>query len=515
MIVEQVRLHDITKDFGMIRALNRVNLTFPSGKVTALVGENGAGKSTLMKILMGVLQPDSGTIYVDNHPVSLDNPLVSRRLGFAAVFQEPLVFPYLSVLENLFIGHLERNRWGNVDRRSMKEAAGKIVDKLGLPKTILDEQMRHLSLGYQQLVLIAQALLQNSRLIIFDEPTAILSAQETTHLFQIIRSLRESGHIVLYVSHRLDELSEIADRAAVLTDGEVVRVYEEPSWSPEELVEKMSGRRMYSMAMDSGQESTSHDVRPSCLVVNGLTNYSFFQDITFEARSSEIIGFYGQVGAGRSELMQALFGMRQINRGQIILNDQVIKPKNPRDAMSHGIAYLPEDRGRQGLFLNQSILRNTMAGNLNSYNKAGLLKLSSLRVTADRLMRRLAIKTSTSDNPVGSLSGGGQQKVLFARWLAHQGMRIMIFDEPTRGIDVSTKREIHELIKTLARDGFVVLIVSSDLPEILALSTRIYVMREGKLVAHILNQGDVRESVLKASIGVSIQGLVKTGVNIS
>ncbi|MCY0900121.1 MAG: sugar ABC transporter ATP-binding protein [Firmicutes bacterium] len=512
--MEQVRLDNISKDFGMIRALNRVNLTFPAGKVTAVVGENGAGKSTLMKILMGVIQPDTGTIYVDNRPVSLDNPMVSRRLGFAAVFQEPLVFPYLSVLENLFIGHLERNRWGNVDRRSMKNAAGKIMDKLGLPETIMDQQMRDLSLGYQQLVLIAQSLLQNSRLIIFDEPTAILSAQETAHLFQIIRSLKESGHIVLYVSHRLDELSEIADRAAVLTDGQVVAVYEEPSWSSEELVEKMSGQRRYSIDAGNGKESTPHAVPSSYLVVKNLTNYSCFQDITFEARSSEIIGFYGQVGAGRSELMQALFGMRQINRGQITLNDEVIKPKNPRDAMSHGIAYLPEDRGEQGLFLSQSILRNTLAGNLDSYNKGGLLKLSSIRVTTDRLIRRLAIKTSSSDNPVGSLSGGGQQKVLFARWLARQGMRVMIFDEPTRGIDVATKREIHELIKNLAQEGYVVITVSSDLPEILALSTRIYVMREGRIVAQFVNYGDVREGVLKASLGISINGLPETGVNI-
>jgi ABC-type sugar transport system ATPase subunit len=500
--MNQVRLVNVSKDFGVIHALTDVTLTFPRSTVTAVVGENGAGKSTLMKILMGVVQPDRGTIFVDDRAVALTAPTVSRRLGFSAVFQEPLVFPYLSVLENLFLGQWERTSTGNLDLGRMREKARPVFDQLGLPENLLDRPMRSLSLGLQQLVLIAQALLYQSQLIIFDEPTAMLSAQETDHLFRIIRDLKHTGHIILYVSHRLDELSAVADRAVVLTDGQVVAVYDTNTWSLDELVEKMSGHRSDHVGSAKRLVPPTAD-GPAVLQVEGLTSQPVFHQVSFDVKSSEIVGFYGQVGAGRSEVMQAIFGMRPVQAGRILLNHQPFVPHTPKTAMEHGIAYLPEDRRDQGLFLPQSLTRNILVGGLAPYqSRWGWLNVPAITRAANRFIERLSVKTPSPDVPVGSLSGGGQQKILFARWLSHQGMAVMIFDEPTRGIDVATKDEIHDLLRSLAQDGMAVIVISSDLSELLALSTRIYVMRDGTIVDHFFNQGDLREPVLRASIGL-------------
>lgn len=501
--MDQVRLVDISKKFGIIQALRNVTLTFPHAAVTALVGENGAGKSTLMKVLMGVVQPDVGSIYVDGKPVKIINPIVARKMGFSAVFQEPLVFPGLSVWENLFVGQFERTRAGNIDVRLMKQKAQPFLEQLGLDGSILDHHMGSLSIGYQQLVLIAQALLFQSQMIIFDEPTAILSARETDHLFRIIENLKRSGHIILYVSHRLDELSEVADHVTVLTDGQVVANYHDHEWTTQDLVIKMSGQRHYRPT--TGEQSNSqHESGEVILEVEDLTIRPYLQPVSFRVRASEIIGFYGQVGAGRSELMQAIFGMRKFQSGTIRLQGQDIVPRNPREAMLHGIAYLPEDRREQGLFLSQSLVSNMMAGGLNPFRRIfGFLHIAEIDRKTQEMAEHLAIKAPGMTVPVSSLSGGGQQKVLFARWLAHQGMKVMIFDEPTRGIDVTTKQEIHDLIRVLAQQGLAVIVVSSDLPEVLALGMRIYVMREGAVAGHFMNQENVREEILKTSIGLA------------
>ncbi len=500
--MDQLRLVNISKRFGIIQALQNVTLSFPRGKVTALVGENGAGKSTLMKILMGVVHPDSGSIFVDDKAMKISNPIMARKLGFSAVFQEPLVFSHLSVLENLYMGQLERTRLGNIDRSSMKRKARPIFEELALSESILDADMGSLGIGYQQLVLIAQALLHQSQLIIFDEPTAILSAQETDHLFHIIHGLKESGHIILYVSHRLDELLEIADHATVLTDGQVVASYQDREWSTEDLVQKMSGHRIYT--------SINEPVHPPeslrmMLDVENLRVSPYFQPASFSVKGSEIVGFYGQVGSGRSELMQAIFGIGRYQSGKIRLQDQVIAPKNAQEAMSCGIAYLPEDRREQGLFPSQTLAANMMAGGLKPFRQLlGVLNVSAIHRKTQDMVERLAIKTPGLTMPVSALSGGGQQKVLFARWLARMEVKVMIFDEPTRGIDIATKEEIHGLIRELAQKGLAIIVISSDLPEVLTLSHRIYVMRNGLISGHFINQGNLQEEILKASIGLSM-----------
>ena len=500
--MDQVRLDNISKRFGIIQALRNVTLSFPRGKVTALVGENGAGKSTLMKILMGVVHPDSGNIFVDNKAIKISNPIIARRLGFSAVFQEPLVFSHLSVLENLYMGQLERTRLGNIDISSMKQKARTILEKLALSESILDSDMGSLGIGYQQLILIAQALLYQSQLIIFDEPTAILSAQETDHLFHIIHDLKESGHIILYVSHRLDELLEIADHVAVLTDGRVVASYQDGEWSAEDLIQKMSGHRIYSSI---NKPDTPPESLRVVLDVENLTISPYFQPVSFSVKCSEIVGFYGQVGSGRSELMQAVFGLRRYRRGKIRLQEEDFAPKSSREAMSRGIAYLPEDRRQQGLFPSQTLIANMMAGGLNPFRQfLGFLDVSAIHRKTQDMVEQLAIKTPGLTMPVSALSGGGQQKVLFARWLARTEVKVMIFDEPTRGIDIATKEEIHGLIRELAQKGLAIIVISSDLPEVLTLSHRIYVMRNGLIAGHFINQGNLPEEILKASIGLSM-----------
>ncbi|POB11067.1 sugar ABC transporter ATP-binding protein [Sulfobacillus sp. hq2] len=502
--MQTVSVRGLSKTYGGTKALNNVSLKFPAHAVTAIVGENGAGKSTLIKILMGVVAPDSGDIAIDGKSVHIGSPAHARNLGFAAVYQEPMVFPQLSVLENIFMSQLPATRWGNISRAQMLAKVTPVFEQLNIPEALLNESMMHLSLGFQQLVLIAQALVFKSRLIIFDEPTAILSGSETERLFSIIKQLKNDGQIILYVSHRLDELSIVADRAVVLTDGNVVMEHENKEWDPQQLVSEMSGNRIYKPSRPAtGKETVSRD-GSTVLEVRGLTRPSDYKDVSFYVRQGEIVGFYGQVGAGRSEVMQTIFGARTARKGQIFLKGRPLAIKSPAQAIRAGIAYLPEDRKDQGLFMPRPITQNMMVSVIEKFKHVGgLLRVASLKHHAGELSDELKIKLSSVNGPVSSLSGGGQQKVLFARWLARDDLSVMILDEPTRGIDVATKSEIHDLIRQLANQGMAVIVVSSDLPEIMDLCSRIYVMRQGTMMGEIDAKTSRHEDILALSIGLS------------
>lgn len=502
--MQRVGVCGISKSYGGTKALNDVSLTFPAHAVTAIVGENGAGKSTLIKILMGVVTPDSGSISVDDVNIRVVSPSAARSLGFAAVYQEPLVFPQLSVLENIFISQLPTSHWGNISHREMLKKIKPVFDQLNIPLFLLNKPMRELSLGFQQIVLIAQALVFESKLIIFDEPTSILSSAETDHLFKIITQLRADGRIILYVSHRLDELSVVADRVVVLTDGNVIAEHADKRWESQELVAEMSGNRIYNIAHAIKSQSVEDVENHRVLEVEKLTIEPEYRSVSFHVNSYEIIGFYGQVGAGRSEVMQTVFGARKAQRGEIRLNGQTVKIKSPAQAIRCGIAYLPEDRKDQGLFMPRSIAQNMMVSVIERYSDlVGLLRLSSINKQAKMLTEELSIKVSGLTAPIANLSGGGQQKVLFSRWLARDDLQVIILDEPTRGIDVATKTEIHQLIRQLAENGMAIVVVSSDLPEILDLCSRVYVMRQGAVVGESAVTNNSHQTILALSIGLS------------
>ncbi len=499
-------LQNISKAFGGTQALSNASIELSAGRVHAIVGENGAGKSTLIKIIMGVLQPDSGQIVLDGKDVAITMPSEARRLGFSCVYQEPLIFPHLSVLENIFIGHPILDRFGNFDTAAMREKALPIFESLGLDPDILPVSISKLRLGYQQLVLIAQALVYDSRLIMFDEPTSILSGAETDHLFNVITFLRQSGKAVVYISHRLEELLVIADEATVLTDGRVVGHTDRSELEPERLLALMAGKATRDYAAPRERKLSVQSEEPPVLEVEQLTLDPLYANVSFAVRQGEVLGLYGQVGAGRSEVALSLFGYLRPKSGTVRLRGQEVRIRSPRQAIAQGIGYLPEDRKLQGIFSFQSISSNLVSTVLPRL--AGPLSNIRWREVAkvvNRFRTELNIKMGAPSDSIISLSGGGQQKVMIARWMA-ENLTVAILDEPTRGIDVVTKRDIHDLIRSLAEQGLAIIVISSDLPEVLAVSSRIMVMNRGSIVASYEEVTDaLAEDILGAAIGMPAQ----------
>lgn len=496
-----LRLSGITKSFGGTRALDEVSVSFDLGQVRAICGENGAGKSTLIKAIMGVIQPDSGRMELNGQVVTVPDTQSARRLGFAAVYQEPLLYRHLSVLDNLFVADPIRNRVGGLDVRAMQARARRVFQELDLAPQLLGETMGSLRLGYQQLVLIAKALIEQAQLVIFDEPTSILSATETERLFGIIRRLRDGGRSVVYISHRFEELEQIADEVSVLTDGRVVGELPARPLDIDGVVRLMSGTT--TRAYEAGPRTASQ-VRdaPPVLQVRGLSRPPLYEDVSWEVRPGEVLGFYGQVGAGRSEVAQGIFGVLPPSAGSILLDGQEVRFRSPRQAIDRGIGYLPEDRKTQGIFGTQPISDNTVSvvlGKLSALLTRYVYRHKVQEVT-EGSRRSLDIKMASPSAPILSLSGGGQQKVVLGRWMAEK-LRVMVLDEPTRGIDVMTKREFHRIIRELAGSGLAVVVISSDLPEVLAVADRVLVMRRGSLVASYNNDGTVApEEVLLTAV---------------
>lgn len=493
---EILTLRGISKRFGGIHALKSVDVEFYKGCVTAICGENGAGKSTLVKIIIGAYFADEGSMYYRGEKTSFSNPLDSLRAGISIVHQEPAVFGNMSVLENLFMSSEPVNRAGSIDWTTMNTNGKEALDIVGLSADILSRNMNELALGTQQLVLIAKAVYNKCEVLILDEPTSILSQSETDRLFDIIRRLKQQGVCVLYISHRMQEIYEISDQIVVLKDGEVTGKFPTKEATDEKILKAMSGRT-FSSKVYIEREQADEIVFSS----SGLTNDKYFRDVDLHVRKGEILGMYGLVGAGRSEFARAVFGDLEIHAGTMQLNGKEIRYKHPSEAIDDGVFYLPEDRGDQGLFKLNSIKYNMTAPFLNVVSeRLGFINKGKEKQTVTNFVKQYQIKIKDIDQNILALSGGNQQKVLFSRWLFQQP-KLLILDEPSRGVDVGTKSEMHKYIMDLAISGISVLLITSDITELLMLSDRVVTMRQGKITGDLPRELATEEEVLKLAIG--------------
>ena len=488
-----LELEHATKAFAGVHALQDVSLELHAGEAHALVGENGAGKSTLVKILGGVHQPDAGALRIGGLPVVLAGPAEARDLGIAVIYQEPTLFPDLSVAENVFIGRQPLKRGRRIDRHAMETTLNEIFERLGVrldPKRIA----RGLSIAEQQLVEIAKALSHEAKVVIMDEPTAALSPVEVERLFGVVATLRAHGTAVLFISHRLGEVFEICQRVTVLRDGRLVFSQGLEGLSPDDLVRAMVGRDVLAGVHDR------HQAGDRVLKVDRLTREGVFLDISFEVHAGEIVALAGLVGAGRSEVARAIFGIDRYDAGSVEVRGRALKRGSPTAAMAAGVGFVPEDRRQQGLVMELSIAHNVALASLRRLTRARLLSGRTERSFAADWAKRLQVKYGRITSPVTFLSGGNQQKVVLAKWLSRKPA-LLIVDEPTRGIDIGTKAEVHRLIASLARDGVAVLVISSELPEVLSLADRILVMHEGRLAAELTHEQATEETIVAAATG--------------
>ncbi len=478
-------LRGIDKRFFGVHALRGVDFDLRAAEVHALVGENGAGKSTLIKIIAGAEQPDEGEVFVDGEHVTISTTQDAFRLGVATVYQEPQIFPDLSVTENIFVGRELRDRSGSVDWAAERRRVRELLTGLHLEPHLAAQRMGDLSLAEQQLVLICKALAQEARLIIYDEPSAILTQNETDTLFAVIRQLKERGVATIYISHRLEEIFEIADRVTIMKDGLVVATRARSALTIGEVVELMAGRKLH-----AAHPRVAPQDAETVLRVRGLTRAGAFDDVSFEVARGEIVGFFGLIGSGATQVSHAIYGIEPADSGTIELEGRPVRIRKPMDAVEHGVALLPKDRKTQGLFLPLPIDFNIAVGNYRLLAPLRTLILRSReRGVARPLMKSLAVKAPSPRTRAGALSGGNQQKVLLARLLVGRP-KVVILDEPTRGVDVDAKEEIHKLIFKLADSGTAVIVISSELPEALKLADRLIVVRSGRIHS-VYRRGEV------------------------
>ncbi|MEN3183530.1 MAG: sugar ABC transporter ATP-binding protein [Atribacterota bacterium] len=493
---ELLRVENVVKRFPGVVALDHVSFELRRGEVHALVGENGAGKSTLMKILSGAYQPDEGVIYYKGKPVVLRNPHEAQKLGISIVYQELNLMPHLTVAQNIFIGR-EPLRFGYIDDRKMCRDAKEILARLhvdvdpSLPVYLLP-------LSKRQMIEIAKALSFQSEVLIMDEPTSALTESEVEELFKVIRHLRDQGVGIIYISHRLEELRHIADRVTVLRDGKHVGTYNYSEITLEELVSKMVGRTMENKFPPRTSVPTDRKI----LEVRNITRKGVLYDISFDLYEGEILGIAGLVGAGRTELARAIFGADPKDRGEVYLYGKKLEIRSPIDAIRAGIGYLPEDRKLSGLAVEMLLSENvTMANTEGVANRVGVISPLRERQVAEYFVRELSIRTPSVYQVVKNLSGGNQQKVVVAKWL-FRNAKVLIFDEPTRGIDVGAKYAIHALIDKLARDGIGIIMISSELPEILGMTDRVLVLHEGRLAGVLRTKETNEEEILRYAAGL-------------
>ncbi|WP_034262729.1 sugar ABC transporter ATP-binding protein [Actinospica robiniae] len=495
--VPVLALEGVSKSFGAVRALRAVSLQLHAGEAHALAGENGAGKSTLIKVLAGVHRPDEGTVLLDGSPVDFAGPADARDAGVAVIYQEPTLFPDLSVAENIFMGRQPKRSFGRVDHRAVYKAAASLFVRLGVDMDP-DRPARGLSIADQQLVEIAKALSFDAGVLIMDEPTAALTGSEVARLFAVVRTLREQGAAVLFISHRLEEIFELCQRVTTLRDGSFVASEPVAGLTESDLVQRMVGRTLEELY------PKQHDptVGAVALEVGRLTREGVFTDVSFQVRRGEIVGLAGLVGAGRSEVARAVFGVDKWDAGSVTVDGRILRPGSPSLAMAAGLALVPEDRRAQGLVMEMSIERNIGLSGLKETSTAGLMSRTGERDRAFDWATKLQVKYARLGDLVGTLSGGNQQKVVLAKWLATKPA-VLIVDEPTRGIDVGTKAEVHRLLSQLAADGVAVLMISSDLPEILGMADRVLVMHEGRISAEIPRSEATEQSVMAAATGTT------------
>jgi len=490
-----LQLRNISKSFPGVRALDDVGFDVSPGEVHALLGENGAGKSTLIKIMSGVYEPDAGNLKIHDHSVSFKNPLDAQAAGIATIYQELLLFPALTVAENIFMGHPPRNRFGGVDWRAMNKKAEGLLRSLDIldlePKQIVGT----LSIGNRQRVEIAKALSRDARILIMDEPTAALTEADVDRLFDIVRRLRERNVGIVYISHRLEEVFELADRVTVLRDGMHVDTKPIAETNRDDLISMMVGRTIE--ALFPKADVPKGEV---VLEIAGLNRPPLTKDVSLSIRAGEIVGLAGLVGSGRSELAQTIFGVTPATSGSIIFCGEKVRISSPREATSLGIAYVPEDRGHQGLIRPMTLRENVSLAVLERLSRYTFIRRQDERELVEDAIARFGIRASGTEQVVNKLSGGNQQKAVVAKWLATKP-RLLIMDEPTRGVDVGAKAEIHRLMGELVARGLAILMISSELPEVLGMSDRILVMREGQLVAEFSRDRAEQEEIAAAMMG--------------
>ncbi len=487
-------LRHAAKAFGAVHAVVDGSADLYAGEAHALIGENGAGKSTMVKMLAGVYQPDEGELLIGGAPVTLHSPAAARDAGIAVIYQEPTLFPDLTVAENIFMGRQPLRAGRRIDGKLMRGETAGLFERLGVrldPGRIC----RGLSIADQQIVEIAKALSLDARVIVMDEPTAALSAAEVTRLFEVVRALRAGGAAVLFISHRLEEVFEICQRVTVMRDGRHVLTSGLAGLTADDLVRAMVGRQVAQRA-----RAVRHEPGGEVLRVERLTREGVFIDVSLRVRAGEIVALAGLVGSGRSEVARAIFGIDRYDAGAVTLAGRPLRKASPAAAMTAGVGYVPEDRRQQCLVMEMSVQQNMALASLGRLRKAGIIRSAAERAFAADWAQRLRLKYGRLTDPVSRLSGGNQQKVVLGKWLGRQPS-LLIVDEPTRGIDIATKAEVHELLAQLATDGVAILMISSELPEVLQNGDRILVMREGRLTAEYPHEEATEEKIMAAATG--------------
>jgi rhamnose transport system ATP-binding protein len=490
--VPALELSHIAKAFGAVIALTNGTLRLHAHSIHALVGENGAGKSTLVKIIAGLYQRDAGDLLLDGEVVDFRSTAEAKAAGIAVIYQEPTLFPDLSVTENIFMGRQPRGPLGVIDRRAMRTEALALFERLGV-RIDPDRPTLGLSIADQQIIEIAKAISLDARVLIMDEPTAALSGVEVERLFAVARSLRDEGRAILFISHRFDEVFDLCDTVTVMRDGAYIATSPIESTTVEEIVRQMVGRDVTTLF-----PKLEAEIGDEVLVVRGLTRAGVFDDVSFTVRAGEIVALAGLVGAGRSEIARAVFGVDAYSAGEVRVNGVPLRKNDPAAAMRAGLALVPEDRRQQGLVLESSVARNATLAIRRALARFGLITDGLENASARIWASRLEVKTSALDTPAGTLSGGNQQKVVLAKWLATDP-KVLIIDEPTRGIDVGTKAEVHRLLSELAQRGLAILMISSELPEVLGMADRVLVVHEGRITADMPRSQATAESVMFAA----------------
>jgi ABC-type sugar transport system ATPase subunit len=499
MIPPLIQFRSLTKTFAGVTALSDVSFSILPGECHGLMGENGAGKSTLGKVLAGIHRADSGTVILDGRPCALCSPADARAAGVGMVHQELSFCPDLPVAENLSLGQYPRKWLGTVvDRAAMEKRALELLKQIGVNSLDVWQPMRALSTAQEQMVQIAAAVGTGARILVFDEPTSSLSTPEAENLFKLMGQLKARGVTIIYVSHRMPEVFQLCDRITVLRDGKLVGTLTRAEATADAVVRMMIGRSIeayfpHHLARKPG---------PVLLSVENLSSPGKFADVNFDVRAGEIVGFAGLVGAGRSEIAQAIFGLDSRCKGTVCIEGKPIRQRNVRDSMRRGIGLVPEDRKRQGLVVMMGGRQNFSLAMLRRLSRLGIIDKAAERVKAREYFDKLRVKTPSLDAPVSGMSGGNQQKVALAKWLGRNA-KVLIVDEPTRGVDIGAKAAIHGLIDELAQQGIGIILISSELPELLNLSTRILVMREGRLVGRLSREQVTQDRVLRLMAGVS------------
>ena len=491
-----LELDRVVKSFGPVVALRSGSLTLQPGSVHALIGENGAGKSTLVKIMAGVYRRDAGDFRLHGETVDFSSTAQSKAAGIAVIYQEPTLFPDLSITENIFMGRQPTGRFGRIDRRAMRDEVTRIFSRLGVGLDP-DRLTEGLSIADQQIIEIAKAISLDASVLIMDEPTAALSGVEVERLFTVARSLRDEGRAVMFISHRFDEVFDLCDTVTVMRDGAYIATQPIAETTVDDLVRQMVGRDVTDLFPKQETEIGRELMR-----VEGLTSPGVFHDISFSVRSGEIVALAGLVGAGRSEVVRAVFGVDGYESGTVTVLGKKVQPKRPTAAMRAGLALVPEDRRRQGLVIDSTVGGNITMAIRRELARFGLLTTRMENRAARSWATKLEVKSHALDTVAGTLSGGNQQKVVLAKWLATQP-KVLIVDEPTRGIDVGTKSAVHRLLSELAGQGLGIVMISSELPEVLGMADRVLVMHEGHITAEIDRADATSENVMHAATHAS------------